>query len=48
MRNGGNGNLQRFFEKYKISASSPLEFKFKTKAAHYYREKVFLALFLIM
>lgn len=42
MRNGGNLNLKRFFERYNIVPDSPLEFKYKTKAAQYYRNKVLL------
>ena len=45
MRNGGNINLKNFFSRYKIAPDAPIDFKFKTKAAQYYREKVYLFLF---
>jgi ADP-ribosylation factor GTPase-activating protein 1 len=40
MRNGGNINLKAFFARYKIAPDAPIDFKFKTKAAQYYRDKV--------
>ena len=40
MRNGGNSNLKNYFARYKIASDSPIEYKFKTKASQYYRDKV--------
>ena len=40
MRNGGNANLKAYFSRYKIAPDSPIDYKFKTKAAQYYRDKV--------
>ncbi len=40
MRNGGNSNLKNYFARYQIALDSPLEYKFKTKASQYYRDKV--------
>lgn len=37
---GGNDKMKQHFQKYKISESAPAEFKFKTEAAHYYRQLV--------
>ena len=45
MRNGGNINLKNYLARYKIAPDAPIDFKFKTKAAQYYREKVSLCLF---
>jgi len=36
---GGNERLKAFFEKYKIQ-DFPIEKKYRTKAASYYRDKV--------
>lgn len=40
LRLGGNQSLKDFFEKYNINENSPIDFKFKTRAAEYYRNKV--------
>eukprot|EP01016_Furgasonia_blochmanni_P030681 TRINITY_DN3184_c0_g1_i3.p1 TRINITY_DN3184_c0_g1~~TRINITY_DN3184_c0_g1_i3.p1 ORF type:complete len:235 (+),score=89.59 TRINITY_DN3184_c0_g1_i3:320-1024(+) len=38
MTNGGNAKLKSFFEQYNIPKDAPMDFKYKTKAAIYYRE----------
>jgi hypothetical protein len=40
MKHGGNTKLKEFFQKYNIPSDGPLEFKYKTRAAYYYREMV--------
>lgn len=40
MLQGGNQKLKDFFENYNIPKESPIDFKFKTKAGIYYREKL--------
>ena len=40
MKLGGNKRLREFFDEYKIPKDAPIDFKYKTKAAVYYRETV--------
>jgi hypothetical protein len=37
---GGNQALHEFFEKYQIAFDCPILFKYNTKAAKYYRDKL--------
>ena len=37
---GGNKNLKDFFKEMNFSPSSPLEFRYRTKAGQYYRDRV--------
>lgn len=40
MMKGGNKRLREFFEEYKIPKEAPVDFKYKTKAAAYFRDTV--------
>ncbi len=40
MKKGGNARLKNFFQKYNIALDGPLDFKYKTRAAYYYRDMV--------
>ena len=40
MRIGGNKRLREFFEEYQMPKDVPIDWKYKTKAAVYYRETV--------
>lgn len=37
---GGNNKLKHFFESYDIQYTSANQYKFKTKAAQYYRDQL--------
>ncbi len=44
LRLGGNQALQEFFRNYNINENSPIDFKYKTRAAEYYRKRVYIKL----
>jgi len=37
---GGNKNLKDYFKSLNFPETSPLDFKYKTKAGQYYRDRV--------